>query len=52
MLGEGGDVFRTAWWLLAVPGVLLLATTLAFNLLGDGVRNALDPRGDRAAARR
>jgi peptide/nickel transport system permease protein len=49
MLGEGGEVFRTAWWLLAVPGVLLLATTLAFNLLGDGVRNALDPRGDRAA---
>ncbi|NKZ08406.1 ABC transporter permease [Actinomadura latina] len=52
MLGEGGDVFRTAWWLLAVPGVLLLATTLAFNLLGDGVRDALDPRGGRAAAGR
>ncbi|MFA1537377.1 ABC transporter permease [Actinomadura monticuli] len=52
MLGEGGDAFRTAWWLLAVPGVLLLATTLAFNLLGDGVRNALDPRGERAAAGR
>jgi peptide/nickel transport system permease protein len=45
MLGEGGDVFRTAWWLLAVPGVLLLATTLSFNLLGDGIRDALDPRG-------
>lgn len=44
MLGEGGDVFRTAWWLLAVPGVLLLATTLAFNLIGDAVRDALDPR--------
>lgn len=52
MLGEGGEQFRTAWWLLAVPGLLLLATTLAFNLLGDGVRNALDPRGDRAAAGR
>ncbi|MEV4678836.1 MULTISPECIES: ABC transporter permease [Actinomadura] len=52
MLAEGGDVFRTAWWLLAVPGGLLLATTLAFTLLGDGVRNALDPRGDRAAAGR
>jgi peptide/nickel transport system permease protein len=51
MLGEGGEVFRTAWWLLAVPGALLLATTLAFNLLGDGVRNALDPRGGRAAGR-
>ncbi len=48
MLGEGGDVFRTAWWLLAVPGVLLLATTLAFNLIGDAVRDALDPRFRRA----
>ncbi|WP_412517848.1 ABC transporter permease [Actinomadura madurae] len=49
MLGEGGDVYRSAWWLLAVPGVLLLLTTLSFNLLGDGVRDALDPRGDRSA---
>ncbi|MBO2465649.1 ABC transporter permease [Actinomadura violacea] len=48
MLGEGSDVFQTAWWLLAVPGVLLLLTTLSFNLLGDGIRDALDPRGDRA----
>ncbi|SNR82785.1 ABC transporter permease [Actinomadura mexicana] len=48
MLGEGGDVFQAAWWLLAVPGVLLLATTLAFNLLGEGIRDAFDPRGDRA----
>ncbi|MGI8331902.1 ABC transporter permease [Actinomadura scrupuli] len=47
MLGEGSDVFETAWWLLAVPGVLLLLTTLSFNLLGDGIRDALDPRGDR-----
>ncbi|WUI03131.1 ABC transporter permease [Spirillospora sp. NBC_00431] len=44
MLGEGGDVFRSAWWLLAVPGALLLLTTLAFNLIGDGIRDALDPR--------
>ncbi|MCP9964616.1 ABC transporter permease [Actinomadura madurae] len=49
MLGEGGDVYRSAWWLLAVPGALLLLTTLSFNLLGDGVRDALDPRGDRSA---
>ncbi|MCW2890114.1 MAG: Glutathione transport system permease protein GsiD [Streptosporangiaceae bacterium] len=47
MLGEGSDVFETAWWLLAVPGVLLLLTTLSFNLLGDGIRDALDPRSDR-----
>ncbi|MFC5749646.1 ABC transporter permease [Actinomadura rugatobispora] len=49
MLGEGGEVFQTAWWLLAVPGVLLLLTTLSFNLVGDGVRDALAPR--RAAGR-
>jgi peptide/nickel transport system permease protein len=47
MLGEGSDVFETAWWLLTVPGVLLLLTTLSFNLLGDGIRDALDPRGGR-----
>ncbi|MFG2246484.1 ABC transporter permease [Spirillospora sp. NPDC048823] len=51
MLGEGGDVFQTAWWLLAAPGVLLLATTLSFNLLGDAVRDAFGPR-DRAAGGR
>ncbi|WP_344597051.1 ABC transporter permease [Actinomadura vinacea] len=45
MLGEGGEMFRTAWWLLAVPGVLLLLTTLSFNLLGDGIRDALGPHG-------
>jgi ABC-type dipeptide/oligopeptide/nickel transport system permease subunit len=47
MLGEGSDVFETAWWLLTVPGVLLLLTTLSFNLLGDGIRDALDPRSGR-----
>ncbi|WP_018656462.1 ABC transporter permease [Actinomadura flavalba] len=47
MLAEGSDVFQTAWWLLAVPAVLLLLTTLSFNLLGDGIRDALDPRADR-----
>ncbi|WP_243711386.1 ABC transporter permease [Actinomadura sp. KC216] len=45
MLGEGSEVFRSAWWLLGVPGALLLLVTLAFNLIGDGIRDALDPRG-------
>ncbi|TDE24076.1 ABC transporter permease [Actinomadura sp. 6K520] len=49
MLGEGGDVFQTAWWLPAVPGALLLLTTLSFTMIGDAVRDALDPRGGRAA---
>ncbi|WP_067465143.1 ABC transporter permease [Actinomadura macra] len=51
MLGEGGEVFRTAWWLPAVPGALLLLTTLSFTLIGDGIRDAVDPRGGRAAGR-
>jgi len=35
-----------AWWFLVFPSVALLVTTLAFNILGDGVRDAFDPRGD------
>ncbi|MEW2360117.1 ABC transporter permease [Spirillospora sp. NPDC029432] len=51
MLGEGGEVFQTAWWTLAVPGSLLLLTTLAFNLLGDGIRAALGGPGGGGRAR-
>lgn len=35
-----------AWWYLVFPSAVLLITTLAFNILGDGVRDAFDPRGD------
>jgi ABC-type dipeptide/oligopeptide/nickel transport system permease subunit len=35
------------WWLMVFPGVLLVMTTLAFNLVGDGLRDALDPRTGR-----
>lgn len=44
MLSEGGDAYRFAWWYMLFPGLFLLALTLAFNLLGDGLRDALDPR--------
>ena len=44
MLAEATPIFSTAWWFFAFPGVALLLTVLAFNLLGDGVRDALDPR--------
>lgn len=36
-----------AWWLIVFPSTMLVITTLAFNLLGDGVRDALDPRFQR-----
>ncbi len=47
MISESQNYYTTAWWFIAFPGAALLATTLAFNLLGDGVRDAFDPRSDR-----
>jgi peptide/nickel transport system permease protein len=46
MLYEGGSggIFTVAWWMMLFPGLFLFATTLAFNLVGDGLRDALDPR--------
>ena len=43
MLAEATPIFATAWWFFAFPGLALLLTVLAFNLLGDGIRDALDP---------
>jgi peptide/nickel transport system permease protein len=47
MLSDAQKVFETAWWMMLFPGLFLVATTLAFNLLGDGLRDALDPRTGR-----
>jgi peptide/nickel transport system permease protein len=47
MLSEGVSYYQVAWWFIGFPGLALLATTLAFNLLGDSLRDALDPRGER-----
>jgi len=46
MLSEAGSgsLFTAAWWMLFFPGLFLFLTTLAFNLVGDGLRDALDPR--------
>jgi peptide/nickel transport system permease protein len=51
MLNESTQYYRVAWWYLFVPSAFLLITTLAFNLLGDGVRDALDPRSERVLAK-
>ena len=48
MIADASSIFSVAWWLMVFPGALLLFTTLAFNLLGDGLRDALDPRTGRA----
>jgi ABC-type dipeptide/oligopeptide/nickel transport system permease subunit len=47
MLSDAGSIFTVAWWMMVFPGVFLFATTFAFNLLGDGLRDALDPRARR-----
>jgi peptide/nickel transport system permease protein len=45
--GVSGNLYRLAWWTLVFPGLFLVVTTLTFNLLGDGLRDALDPRSGR-----
>jgi peptide/nickel transport system permease protein len=51
MLSEAIPYYRVAWWFVAFPGLALLITTMAFNLLGDSVRDALDPRAGHSFAR-
>lgn len=47
MISNAQSYYQQAWWYLAFPGAALLVTTLAFNIVGDGVRDAFDPRSDR-----
>lgn len=44
MLAEGRNYILDAWWLATLPGVAIMLTILSVNLLGDGLRDALDPR--------
>jgi peptide/nickel transport system permease protein len=44
MLADATSIFDTAWWYMVFPGSALLLTVLAFNLLGDGLHDALNPR--------
>jgi ABC-type dipeptide/oligopeptide/nickel transport system permease subunit len=44
MINDSRNYYETSWWYIAFPGAALLITTLAFNLFGDGVRDAFDPR--------
>jgi peptide/nickel transport system permease protein len=44
MIAAAAPIFNTAWWYMVFPGAALLSTVLAFNLLGDGLRDALNPR--------
>jgi len=44
MVSEGQAYFPTAWWVVTFPGIAILLTAFAFNLLGDGLRDLLDPK--------
>jgi ABC-type dipeptide/oligopeptide/nickel transport system permease subunit len=44
MLAEGRMYITDAWWLVTLPGLAIMITILSINLLGDGLRDALDPR--------
>ena len=51
ILNEGKDAIELAWWLSVYPGLTILLTVLSYNLLGEGIRDALDPRLRQSAGR-
>jgi dipeptide transport system permease protein len=44
MLADAREFVLRAWWVVTMPGIMILVTVLAFNLLGDGLRDAFDPK--------
>ena len=48
MISDGRSFFPTHWWMVTFPGLAILTTTLGFNLLGDGLRDVMDPRQRRS----
>jgi peptide/nickel transport system permease protein len=47
MISDATPTFSDAWWYMLFPGLALLFTVLAFNLVGDAMQDALNPRSDR-----
>ena len=47
MVADGADAMRQAWWLVAIPGAMIFVVVLAFNFMGEGIRDLLDPRRKR-----
>src|SRR4051794_734585 len=47
MIAAAAPIFDSAWWYMFFPGMVLVLTVLAFNLVGDGLQDALNPRSDR-----
>jgi len=48
MLSDAVSIFDVAWWFMFFPGTALLLTVLAFNLVGDGLQDALNPKGTKS----
>jgi dipeptide transport system permease protein len=48
MLAEAREFILRAWWVVTFPGLAILFTVLAINLVGDGLRDALDPKMKRS----
>ncbi len=44
MLGDAQEFFRTAWWMAVFPGLFIVITVFGFNILGDSLRDVMDPR--------
>jgi dipeptide transport system permease protein len=44
MLARAREFITSAWWIVTFPGLAILITVLAINLVGDGLRDALDPK--------
>jgi peptide/nickel transport system permease protein len=50
MVAAGRQFLVDQWWVATVPGIAIFAVSLGFNLVGDGLRDALDPKADRGTA--
>ncbi|HVY21353.1 MAG TPA: ABC transporter permease subunit [Bauldia sp.] len=48
MLADAREFILTAWWVVTLPGIAILVTVLSINLVGDGLRDALDPKMKRS----
>jgi dipeptide transport system permease protein len=48
MLADAREFIQRAWWVVTIPGIAILITVLAINLIGDGLRDALDPKMKRS----
>ena len=52
MIGAGREMLRTEWYLTAIPGIAILLTVLALNLIGEGLNDALEPEASGPVIRR